>query len=238
MKVNKNINIIAIVFVLFGCGGMVGESPDGKFATDGGDSATPFNRDPASGGSNIVNPSVPDTNIANAITIPAVAGEGLKDYNQLNGTMSSLTNISVANEKVKRTFDLVKSGLLESHSISGLTADHLASATKLAASYCSEMLVGEADNETFLKKVFPSQYVVAGNFTLDDLPSSENQDEVIESLVEQFLPQIISTFPRMSDLKPVMKDLYSDLLNQNINGVDATVGVCASLLSSLPILSF
>lgn len=79
---------------------------------------------------------------------------GLRQFEEINATLSAITGVSAVNVNVASTFETVKQQLPTVENINGFLAAHQMAVTQLSVKYCSE-LVGElGDTDTSVRDSF------------------------------------------------------------------------------------
>ncbi len=145
-----------------------------------------------------------------AVPLPATPADsdpasrvGLRTFDEINASMSSLTGVPRTNSAVVATFDTIKQQLPSSETITGFLSSHQVAVSQLAIEYCSELV----DDAALRSSFFPGF-----NFTTNanDIPDSTWQDQVVNPIIDQFLGQNLATQPAPADVRSELMLLLTD----------------------------
>jgi len=159
---------------------------------------------------------------------------GMKGFEQILVTMSSITGVDQNNSNVQRTYRDISAQLPTTNSIKSFTASAQVSILKLASEYCNEVV----RSSTRRSAIWPST-----NFgqRADDAYNIQRRDVFIEESLNSFLPQFAQNDPEFLEYGQELEGLIQDLLNTSDNNTTATrniaFGICTTLLSSLEVSS-
>jgi hypothetical protein len=137
--------------------------------------------------------------VAGPVTAPGPAPDyGVRTFDELNASMSSLTGVPITNTGVATTFASVKQAMPSVESIDAFLASHQTGVAQLAIAYCSAMVDG---NKFFGAAFNPNQagsfYSIPGNRTaalaalggvignLTTQPSPSELSDVVDPLLSR-----------------------------------------------------
>jgi|GEM_PF-1804477 len=125
---------------------------------------------------------LPDNLTLPAMNLPEteIVDVGVKNFDQINQTMSELTGVSTGETNVARVFTEVEYQLPSDNNIKTFQPSHQVAITKLAAEYCHVLM----ENATLRSRIWP-------NVNFSDTPvrvfSSTNKGSVIDTTLLHFL---------------------------------------------------
>jgi hypothetical protein len=157
---------------------------------------------------------------------------GIRDFAEINATMSKLTGIPVANAEVAATYDLVHQAMPVGTGVSGFISSQQMGITQLAIKYCS-VLVNDSTARSAYFPGFP--------FGTSQTTAFNDRDLVIEPLVNNMVGIGISTQPELTDLRGEVNSLIDGLVACGAScEPDRTERIvkaaCASVLGSAAML--
>lgn len=118
---------------------------------------------------------------APAIT-PEQATIGVRNFAEINATLSRLTGVPPTATKVKSTYSKVEQQLPTSTAVNGFLASHQMGVTQLAVAYCSELV----DNEGLRTSFFPGFDFGASASTAFN-PNGSGRNQIINPLLSKLL---------------------------------------------------
>lgn len=127
---------------------------------------------------------------------------GVRDFAEVNATMSRLTGVAVANNEVAQTYDLVHQAMPVDTSVGGFISSQQMGITQLAIKYCAVLV----DDPVARSNYFPDFNFAAPISTAFDTPS-----EVIEPLIDNMVGNGIGSQPDLTDLRNELGTLIGDL---------------------------
>lgn len=163
-------------------------------------------------------------------------GYGMKNFSQINETMSVLTGVNPLTPAVLAIYTEVRTSLPSNNDIRSFLASQQSGISKLATEYCDAMMI----NATLRTAVVPSLNVTA-------LPaaawSTAARDAVINDFYKAFWPEGTENRPEESQVKGEVSLLIDQLLSSTLPATTASTlnigkGVCVVFLSSSPVLIF
>ncbi len=128
---------------------------------------------------------------------------GIRDFAEINATMSKLTGIPVANAEVAATYDLVHQAMPVGTGVGGFISSQQMGITQLAIKYCS-VLVNDSTARADYFPGFP--------FGTSQTTAFNDRDLVIEPLVDNMVGNGISTQPELTDLRGEVNSLIDGLV--------------------------
>lgn len=159
---------------------------------------------------------------------------GLKGFEQILVTMSSITGVDQNNNNVQRIYRDINSQLPTDNSIKSFTASAQVAILKLASEYCNEV----TRNSGLRSGLWPSTNF---NQRPADAYNMQRREVFIEESLGSFFPQYDQNDPEFLEYGQEMEALISDLMGSLENTTTATrniaFGICTTLLSSLEVSS-
>jgi len=157
---------------------------------------------------------------------------GIRDFAEINATMSKMTGIPSSNSLVAATYEQVHQAMPVSANVSGFISSQQMAVTQLAIMYCSVLV----DDTTASAAYFPLI-----DFSADPGVALTPASVVLDPLVENMVGDGIGTQPDDAALRAEVSSLISSLsacsgscdADQTENVVKAA---CASVLGSAAML--
>lgn len=198
--------------------------PDQVEKNDGGEQPGTSDQPPADNPQD--NPSVPE--VARLTT-----AVGVKNFRQINATMSALTGIPTTNTVVAPVYTQLASQLPDTNDIRSLLASHQVAITKLAVEYCDQMVVTPAA----LNSVLPG---INLNVPATTALNATGREAINKALIVRFWGSGLSTTPDMNASLTTMSKLTDELLagkNQNNAALTPNIvkALCTAVLASAPV---
>jgi len=165
--------------------------------------------------------------------VPRVPDIGIRNFAEVNATMSAVTGIPTTNAAVKSTYDAVFQALPVAPGIEGFLSSQQMGITQLAISYCSALVNGEPAIGT---------YFTGFNFgsPVGSAFSPAGRDAVINPLLARMVGTNISSQPDPITTKAEINGLIDRLANCSTAPCADTRGIvkaaCASVLGSAAML--
>ncbi len=169
------------------------------------------------------------------VDIPRDPDYGIRDFAEINATMSVLTGVPTTQSAVRATYDAVFQALPVATGIEGFLSSQQMGVTQLAISYCSALVDGNGS-------IPPTTYFTGFNFsapvaTAFDTAGKKNQ--IIDPLLARMIGTNISTQPDPTEVRAEVSALIDGL--DNCSGAKcSTSGIvkaaCASVLGSAAML--
>ena len=150
---------------------------------------------------------------------------GVKMFDAINATMSSITGVSPNNAKIKATYANVRQSLPAVHDINGYLSSHQTSVAQLALQYCSVMV----DDPTLRNAFFPGV-----NFSSAIGAGSADRTAIVTNLFNKMVGTA-ATQPASTQTR--LDDLITTLCASNACGVgqrttDVVKAACGATLGS------
>lgn len=157
---------------------------------------------------------------------------GIRDFAEINATMSLMTGIPAANSEVATTYGLVRQAMPVSTSISGFISSQQMGVTQLAIKYCSVLVDDPIARSTYFPG-FP--------FAADSSIAFTDRDLLLDPLINNMVGVGISTQPDLADLRAEVNALVDDLIacggSCEADRTERVVkAACASVLGSAAML--
>lgn len=157
---------------------------------------------------------------------------GVKNFEQINATMSVLTGVSSMNNAIRNTYNGLEVQLPTGNNVKSFLAANQVAITKLAAEYCDALV----NSGTLRQGVWP-------NFNFSGAPNSvlvnnTQKFTVIDQTLNRFWGTGVGGDRSSAQLE--MLSLINDLLNGENLGSSTTTqvtmkGVCTAALASAPV---
>ncbi|MGD9168602.1 MAG: LamG domain-containing protein [Candidatus Thiodiazotropha sp.] len=162
---------------------------------------------------------------------------GLRTFDEINATMSSLTGVSPTLEAVQTTFSTIRQQLPSSEDINGFLSSHQVAVSQLAIEYCSALI----DDTTLRASMFPG---FDFNATASDIQSATWQSQIVAPLMSRFMGEELTTQPSPSLVEEELMNLLTGSVGlAKCSGTceadrteKAAKAACASLLGSAVVL--
>jgi hypothetical protein len=168
--------------------------------------------------------------------VPRDPSYGIRDFAEINATMSNLTGVPTTQSAVKTTYNAVFQALPVATEIEGFLSSQQMGVTQLAISYCSALVDGNGSIPA--ATYFPGFNFAAPVSTAFDSQAKTNQ--VIDPLLARMVGTNVSTQPASSTTKPELEGLIARLENCSATKCADTKGVvkaaCAAVLGSAAML--
>lgn len=169
-------------------------------------------------------PAPPDTERGAAL--------GIRDFAEINATMSKLTGLPTTQPSVSSTYDLVFQAMPVQTNIDGFISSQQMGVTQLAISYCSALI----DDTTRRAQFFPNFNFNAGIGT-----AFSDRSQVLDPLIDNMVGRGVGTQPDLTAMTGEVNALIDRLVACGSNcEADRTERVmkaaCASVLGSAAVL--
>jgi hypothetical protein len=166
----------------------------------------------------------------------AQVSEGIKSHEQILGTMSELTGVSIMNASVKGVYDQVATTLPTDNDIKVFLPPHQLAITKLAAEYCKVLI----DTTTIpTGKTISLRAQIWPTFNFGALPAAafteSNREVLIEEVIEAFWGGVTSAEEKaaaIDELHQLIDDLLLNEPSTTATTRNIVKGVCTSVLAS------
>jgi hypothetical protein len=176
-----------------------------------------------------------NNNTNNNNTVAEEVDVGVKNYEQINITMATLTGVDPNSNAIENTFEDLELQLPETNDIKTFLAANQVGVTKLAAEYCDSLV----DSGTLRTVIWP-------NFNFSQTPNQvlvgngTNQAYVINQAMDKFWGNNINMAERAAaqiELTTLLNDL---LVGENLGSSTTTrtvvKGICIATLSSAQVV--
>jgi hypothetical protein len=162
---------------------------------------------------------------------------GLRTFDEINATMSSLTGISPTLEAVQTTFTTIRQQLPSSADVNGFLSSHQVAVSQLAIEYCSALV----DDTGLRASMFPG---FDFNANANDIQGASWQSQVVAPLMTRFMGEQLATQPDPSLVEGELMNLLTGSVGlARCSGTCeadrteiAAKAACASLLGSAVVL--
>jgi hypothetical protein len=166
-----------------------------------------------------------------------VSQVGLRTFDEINATMSSLTGVSPTLEAVQTTFTTIRQQLPSSADVNGFLSSHQVAVSQLAIEYCSALI----DDTTLRSSMFPG-FDFSTN--ANDIQSDTWRSQIVAPLMSSFMGEDLATQPSPSLVQGELMNLLTGSVGlARCSGTceadrtqKAAKAACASLLGSAVVL--
>jgi len=168
------------------------------------------------------------------VDVPRDPDYGIRDFAEINQTMSNMTGVPMTQTQVKATYDAVYQALPVSTGIEGFLSSQQMGITQLAIAYCSALVEDTAKRALY----FPGFDFSASVSTAFN--SGAKQAQIIDPLMSKMVGANIPTQPDDAATRTEVSNLIGQLdgcvagPQCSTNGV--VKGACASVLGSAAML--
>lgn len=146
--------------------------------------------------------------------LPVSSEIGLKTFDEINATMSSVTTIATTDPNVMATFETIRQQLPAVENIDGFVSAHQMAVTQLAISYCDALVEDTAKRAAYFSGF---DFDAAANVAFD---TPAERDLIFDPLLANMVGDTLSTQPADAVIKSELEDLVGILT--------ACGGSCAS----------
>ncbi|ABC29384.1 conserved hypothetical protein [Hahella chejuensis KCTC 2396] len=130
---------------------------------------------------------------------------GLRNFDEINATMSAITGVSTSNPGVRSTFETVKQQLPTVENINTFLASHQMGVTQLAIQYCDALV----ENSTLRSAFFPG---FDFNASASSAFSGAGRDLVIDPLLDKGMGVNLASQPDGADVRAELNQLIDKLV--------------------------
>ncbi len=164
---------------------------------------------------------------------------GLRNFDQINDTMSVLTGVPKDTGSVERTFEGLTQQLPGSNDLRGFVSAHQVGAFKLGIEYCDRMV----ESRTLRENLFGTGFRFgADTFTAFQDPSAKQL--IADRLVERFYGTGLADQPDTAQTRPHLVQLIDDLTTECTSPAacdrehtqSVVKAACTAVISSGPVL--
>ena len=152
---------------------------------------------------------------------------GLRDFAEINETMSLMTGIPKTNSEVDGTYDLVHQAMPVQPDIGGFISSQQMGITQLAIKYCSVLVDDTSARATY----FPGLSFGAAPAT-----AFADRDLLLDPLIDNMVGNGIGTQPDIPALRTEVNSLVDGLISSGTSTETIVKAACASVLGSAAML--
>ncbi len=178
--------------------------------------------------------------------LPAASDIGLRIFDEVNATMSSVTGVSITNSTVKDTFTTIEQQLPTVKDIDGFLSAHQMAVAQLAISYCDQLV----EDTSLRSTMFGGFNFGADVATAYGTGDSAQKNQIVDALMSNMVGNGLSNGPTLAELKAELigpsstnaNNLFDRLTAVCPAGCDAVrtrtivKAMCASTLGSAAML--
>ena len=170
---------------------------------------------------------------APGVVLPS-AGIGIRDFAEINDSMSELTGVPVTNATVRATYLELLQALPSDNDVAAFVSAHQVGISRLALDYCDQLIENNGLRTAFFNNTFDwTQPATAAFVTM------LQRDQVINPITTKMLGTSLANQPTAAEVRPHL----DTLINQLTAGCSAAScpashtrnvvkGVCAGVLAS------
>ena len=164
---------------------------------------------------------------------------GLRDFAEINATMSVLTGVPKTRGEIPDTYQRLRTQLPSEENIEAFLTAHQIGIAQLAIEYCNALVEAERSNDPSITPLFPSM-----NYNSDVTTITEQQwrDRVIDPLFERMIGNGQARQPLRTEVSAELEHLLFDTnltqcsSNCSERTATATKAACATVLGSASML--
>lgn len=130
---------------------------------------------------------------------------GVRDFGEINATMSQVTGVSMANPDVMATYQAVKQQLPTLTDIDIFVSSQQMGVTQLAIEYCNALVNDETARATYFNNF---EFGDAANIAFD---TTAKRDTVFDALISRTVGSNIATQPSDAEIKAELNGLTDNL---------------------------
>ncbi len=154
---------------------------------------------------------------------------GIRDFAEINATLSRMTGVPVSNSQVAGTYDLVHQAMPVQPGIAGFISSQQMGITQLAIKYCSVLVDDTGLRASFWPGFTDWSASPAAAFGGD-------RSTVIDPIVDNFVGRGIATQPQEAAVETEIDDLITRLTGGSSSTEDIMKASCAAALGSAAML--
>ncbi|MBP9707415.1 MAG: hypothetical protein KBD78_07190 [Oligoflexales bacterium] len=160
---------------------------------------------------------------------------GIKNYQQINDSMSVLTGVDKNNSAIVRTYEDVKAQLPNDNDLGAFLGSHQVAISKLALEYCDQAF----ENAELRQNIIPDfDFSLPVQSALDQ----NGRKVAAAGIAAAFLEASFSNDEEIVEAKVEIEELIAELIVGKANNSTITrnvlKGVCNAVLASSPIVMF
>lgn len=160
---------------------------------------------------------------------------GIKNYQQINDSMSVLTGVDKTNGAIVRTYEDVKAQLPNDNDLGAFLGSHQVAISKLALEYCDQAF----ENAELRQNIIPNfDFSLPVQSALDP----DGRKVAAAGIAAAFLEASFSSEEEIIEAKVEIEELIAELMIGKANNSTITrnvlKGVCNAVLASSPIVMF
>jgi hypothetical protein len=162
---------------------------------------------------------------------------GLRNFAEINASMSVITGVPVTNSNVVSTYNTVKQQLPTSSSAESFLSAHQMAVAQMAIEYCSELVDNTALRDSFFPG-FISNFSVGVSAAFD---TTVERDAIVDPLYANVMGSNIASQPDETAAKTELDDLITLLASRHGSGTSTDTqkivkATCAAALGSAAVL--
>ncbi len=188
---------------------------------------------PAAPGALSIDPVVTPANVGGNEVNALVVHVGVRNFQAINYTMSTLTGIPTTNAAVAATYADQNSALPTETDVKSFVGSSQVAVFKLAVEYCNALMTDNTKATAFF-----------GATNINDTPANvftaAGTKAISETLITKLWGANLSTLPPLDQSSGILSQLIKDLLTGKDNGNKAVttgvlVGACTTVLGAAPV---
>ncbi len=150
-------------------------------------------------------------------TLPAVSAQepaiGLRNFAEVNATMSVITGIPVTNVEVVSTYTTIRQQLPSNPAIEGFLSAQQMAVAQLAIEYCSELVANTALRDSF----FPGFVANFGQGLATAFDTLGERSAVVDPLYTRVVGDDLLSQPDAAAMKSELDSLIQNLVSNHLN---------------------
>jgi len=173
--------------------------------------------------------------------LPAAQRIGVRTFDEINATMSAVTDVSAEDQAVKSVFQSLRQSLPATEDPAAFLSSHQVAVAQLAIEYCNALIENRGATSTAL-------YFPGFDFNAAPLTAFGNRNALIRPLVDRVMGIGILTQPDAVDVEgEIAYNIFDPLTLRPVNLIDRLIaggtdtrsiskGACAAVLGSAVML--
>ena len=159
---------------------------------------------------------------------------GLRTFDRINASMAAVTGVPATHAAVQATFDLVRQQLPTTDGMDTFVSAHQIGVMQLAVEYCNVLVKDAALRSSY----FPGFDFAAGPSTAF---AGSQRNLLLDPLINRMMGSNLASQPDFHDVRDELDRLVDRLIATGggsgaARTIDISMGACAALLASAPLL--
>lgn len=171
-------------------------------------------------------------------TRAVIPQSGIRTYDQINNTMSTLTGVPLSNATINTVFNQIKQALPSNANVLSFLSAQQTSIAKLAVEYCDAMIESGTLRNAFFDGTPAFEFTSAVNVAFN---SQAKKDRITNTLINKMIGTNLASQPTLLEAQTEIGTLLNDLIALSPNGDQVRTranvkGACGAVLSSAALM--